>query len=236
LQNTSILSYKCIMKNYSFAYSGPEDSFDRGYAYASTALTRADFGLIYGNKHMCRELAETAAAHYHAGLFDKIIVSGGVIMDNVESDILEADALAQGLMKNGVPKLNIIFERAARNTQENIVNSKDLLHKAGLFADTHSVIGFGHAKAGDRFLMTLAKSWSKVLPMHVQVAPRQVFNGEAQACKEFERERQFYARKIPAYTEMGYLHPVDHDKLTEEISDYATRFGQGFSAAFPSSP
>ncbi len=105
-------------------------------------------GLVLGGRGVSGEVAREAARLYHAGCFDKLVVSGGVIVyQPVLGDIvagnkhlhsnhaedfiypgLEVDQMYGTLLKEGVPKEAIIYtEGASTHTGENIRNCKRVL-------------------------------------------------------------------------------------------------------------
>ncbi|WP_242977125.1 YdcF family protein [Clostridium botulinum] len=70
-----------------------------------------------------RERINKAAKLYHEGIAGVIICSGAA----VANDYIEADVMANALIELGVPACNIIREKLAKNTYENLVNSKKIM-------------------------------------------------------------------------------------------------------------
>lgn len=70
-----------------------------------------------------RERINKAAKLYHRGIAKIIICSGAA----VANDYVEADVMAEALIKLGVPNGNIVREKLAQNTYENLVNSKKIM-------------------------------------------------------------------------------------------------------------
>lgn len=75
-----------------------------------------------------RERINKAAALYHKGIAKIIICSGAA----VANCYVEADVMAEALIKLGVPNGNIVREKLAQNTYENLVNSKKIMHERKL--------------------------------------------------------------------------------------------------------
>ncbi len=75
-----------------------------------------------------RERVNAAARLYHEGVAGVIICTGAAVANN----LVEADIMAQGLSKLGVPDYCIIREKQARGTYENLVNSKKIMQERKL--------------------------------------------------------------------------------------------------------
>lgn len=173
------------------------DLIKRYLVVEQTALCPADLILAFGNSTF-EPIAHRAADLYWEGLAPKVVVSGGVPTLTGQS---EAHAMRDVLMDRGVPASAILVENQATNTQENVVFSRVLT--SGLAPG--AVIGVGHAVAGRRFLMTMARNWPEVLPMASHVWE----SGHlSQDWKEDEatinRIRGQFARIAP-YIEKGYI-------------------------------
>lgn len=70
-----------------------------------------------------RERINKAAKLYHQGIAGIIICTGAAVANKY----VEADVMAQALIKLGVPDCNIIREKFAKSTYENLVNSKKIM-------------------------------------------------------------------------------------------------------------
>lgn len=77
------------------------------------------------NKHADRLL--DAKSLYHQGRIKKIMLSGGNPV--YSSHNAEANILSEYLIRNNIPKEDIIIENKSRNTKENVFNSIAILKK-----------------------------------------------------------------------------------------------------------
>lgn len=75
-----------------------------------------------------RERIRKAAKLYHDGIAELIICTGAAVANKY----VEADVMAETLIELGIPYSNIIREKFARGTYENIVNSKKIMKNRGL--------------------------------------------------------------------------------------------------------
>lgn len=182
-----------------------------------TALAPADAAMIFGNKTICRSLANEAANYYHLGYFPYIAVSGGVICDpddpldqSVET---EAERIAKFLMARGVPQERIIVENNATNTQQNVLNCRAAFNQHAALNDAQSIISFGNIKASRRFLMTLKAQWPEIFAMHVGVNgyghPVQTWY----AHDAFRRAALDQYQRIDPYIKKGWIAEVDLDEI-----------------------
>jgi uncharacterized SAM-binding protein YcdF (DUF218 family) len=185
-----------------------------------TELARADAALVFGNKTICRKLAYEAANYFHLGYFPQIVVSGGVICDPDDpldqSFETEAERIARFLRARGVPSERIIIENHAANTQQNVLNCKDIFNQNAALRGAQSIISFGNIKASRRFLMTLKAQWPEIFAMHVGV------NGYAHPVQSwyeddaFKRAALDQYQRIAPYIKQGWLAEVDIDDINEQ--------------------
>ncbi len=70
-----------------------------------------------------RERINKAAELYHEEIAKTVICTGAA----VANDYIEADVMADALIELGVPDCDIICEKFAKNTYENLVNSKEIM-------------------------------------------------------------------------------------------------------------
>lgn len=75
-----------------------------------------------------RERINKAADLYHTGIAEVVICSGASVANNH----VEAEIMARALVELGVDGRQIIRETKARNTYENLVKSREIIHKRGL--------------------------------------------------------------------------------------------------------
>jgi len=169
---------------------------------------KADIIFIPGSSNWV--LAETAARLYKEGKAEKIMPSGmyfyqfGRFMNERVTDErykgiyeTEAEFLASVLVKNGVPKEDVIKEEKATNTYENAIYSKELLRDMGF--DIKSAIICPQAFHARRALMTYSHLFPDtklyVVPTNTQNITsgnwyntergRQVVLGELRKCGEY---------------------------------------------------
>jgi len=169
---------------------------------------KADIIFIPGSSNWV--LAETAARLYKEGKAEKIMPSGmyfyqfGRFMNERVTDErykgiyeTEAEFLASVLVKNGVPKEDVIKEEKATNTYENAIYSKELLRDMGF--DIKSAIICPQAFHARRALMTYSHLFPDtklyVVPTYTQNITsdnwyntergRQVVLGELRKCGEY---------------------------------------------------
>ena len=169
---------------------------------------KADIIFIPGSSNWV--LAEIAARLYKEGKAAKIMPSGmyfyqfGRFMNERVTDErykgiyeTEAEFLASVLIKNGVPKEDVIKEEKATNTYENAIFSKELLREMGL--EIKSAIICPQAFHARRALMTYSHLFPDaklyVVPTNTQNITadnwystdrgRQVVLGELRKCGEY---------------------------------------------------
>ena len=79
-------------------------------------------------------VAKEAVRLYKNNFASKIVVSGGITREifGQSKKALEADILGGLIMAEGVPESDILFEREAKNTGENLEFSEKILAKQGI--------------------------------------------------------------------------------------------------------
>lgn len=70
-----------------------------------------------------RERIRKAAELYRKGVSENIICTGAAVANSY----FEAEIMAQALIELGIPECNIILEKLAKGTYENLVNSKKIM-------------------------------------------------------------------------------------------------------------
>jgi|TARA_R110002126_G_scaffold3263_1_gene18495 uncharacterized SAM-binding protein YcdF (DUF218 family) len=185
-----------------------------------TELARADAAMVFGNKTICRSLANEAANYFHLGYFPYIVVSGGVHCDPedpLEHSIeTEAERIAKFLQARGVPSERIIVENHATNTQQNVLNCKDIFNQHSSLNKAESIISFGNIKASRRFLMTLKAQWPEMFAMHVGV------NGYGHPVQNwyehdvFKRATLDQYQRIEPYIKRGWIAEVDIEDINRQ--------------------
>ncbi|MFD2612135.1 YdcF family protein [Paenibacillus gansuensis] len=141
-----------------------------------TLPVKVDVGIVLGASlwgdvpsPALRERLDHSIALYRQGLFNRIIVSGG--LDTPESKFTEAQGMKDYLVKQGIPANVVVEENEARSTYQNLLFSKKLMQDHGW----HSSIIITHAYHGARsediaHYLNYEKAWisttgSKVLFM-----------------------------------------------------------------------
>jgi len=112
--------------------------------------------LVFGGHDI--GVATRAAGLYTAGIAPLIVVSGGSRAVPDGSDFpTEADAIADVLLNQGVPKESITLERLASNTSENFWLAAELLRDLGLDPATFLAVTKPYAER--RTIATARRRW-----------------------------------------------------------------------------
>lgn len=126
------------------------------YLRLGIAARPAECLLVFGGHDI--GVATRAADLYAAGIAPLIVVSGGSRAVPDGSDFpTEADAIADVLLNQDVPKESIALERLASNTSENFWLSAELLRDLGL--DPHAFVAVTKPYAERRTLATARRRW-----------------------------------------------------------------------------
>ncbi|WP_164472693.1 YdcF family protein [Cohnella candidum] len=112
---------------------------------------RADVGVVLGaslwqNKPSpgLRERLDYAISLYDAGVYSRIIVTGG--LDAGGATITEAEGMRDYLVEQGVPEKAIRLDATSRSTYENLVNAKAIMAAEGW----HTAVIVTHSYHGAR--------------------------------------------------------------------------------------
>lgn len=104
------------------------------YLILRQKLQKSDCILVFGGHDP--SVAIHAANLYKEGWASSIIVSGGVVHPahyyGLETELIEADALSNILIREGVDKDAILLERHAKNTSENFWFTRELIESKNL--------------------------------------------------------------------------------------------------------
>lgn len=107
-----------------------------GGARADDASLRADAGIVLGASLWndkpspgLRERLDQALLLYRAGVYPRIIVSGG--LDAGGATITEAEGMRDYLVENGVPADAVYLDKESRDTYENLKFSKRIMDREG---------------------------------------------------------------------------------------------------------
>lgn len=104
-------------------------------------------------------VAERASELYRQGFAPQVICSGGFGKDRFFSRA-EAEMFQEVLLKSGVSQGNIILESESTNTGENILFTKILLQKTGLFFNSFILVTKPYMER--RAYATFCKQWPNV--------------------------------------------------------------------------
>lgn len=163
-------------------------------------------GFVFGTRHGVEEFCLETHALWQAGMFQRLLVSGGPTGGN---PLPEALVIAERLAELGVPESILVLETAATNTGENVLFGRDRVAETIGLAQVDSLLVIGKVCAMRRYLMTLARHWPEP---QLSAHPVNYFGLPAERWHEHE---EFRARvlgefgKIPGYLQQGFLREID---------------------------
>lgn len=163
-------------------------------------------GFLFGTRHGIEEFCQETCALWQAGMFRKLLVSGGATAGNPQPEAL---VIAERLVQLGVPQSILILETEATNTGENVILGRRRVAQAMGLDQVDSVLAIGKVCAMRRYLMTLARHWPEV---SVSACAVNYFGLSAERWHEHEEfRRRVLAEfgKIPGYLEQGFLRELD---------------------------
>lgn len=191
------------------------------YMQMHHVLKPADIIFVLGSRD--DRVAEYAAELYHKKYSPKIIVSGGVSHKN---DLLatkwkektEAEHFSSIMIKNNVPKEDILLECKATNTGKNIKNSYLLLKNADLVPE--SIILVQKPYMERRTFATFIKQWPSADRLVTMVtSPRLEFKeyiDDAQTSNEVISIMLGDLQRIIEYPTLGYQIHQDVPQRVQE--------------------
>lgn len=91
--------------------------------------TKSDIGIVFGGISMIPYRLEEAIRLYKEGLIKKILVTGGIGRLNVDRITPEAIKMQYYLVNHDIPVNDIIIEREAKNSYENVKYSLNLIEE-----------------------------------------------------------------------------------------------------------
>ncbi len=94
------------------------------YIFLQDQEPSADVAIVFGTIKAWQDSVTTAAELYHTGQIPRIIVTGG---PNKHTGIVEGQFMYERLLEFGVSPENILVERSATNTLENVIFSALLM-------------------------------------------------------------------------------------------------------------
>ncbi|MDO8509076.1 MAG: YdcF family protein [Nanoarchaeota archaeon] len=146
------------------AVSEREEEYGEGiwnYMKLDQPKKKADLIFVLGSIDLLP--ARNAAQEYSEGFAPNVLFTGGVGGRNYDSlpksrgATTEAEMLAQEAILYGLPKSVILLEKEAKNTSENIRNSKKILADSGIEPKTIMVSHMPSAERRD--FASLRKQW-----------------------------------------------------------------------------
>jgi hypothetical protein len=186
------------------------------YMLVETPVAQADVCLVFGcqTPARCEALANHAADLYDKGLFNLIVVSGGV---PDAAGTTEAMRMRDVLVKRGVPENIIRMEEQASNTGENVRFMKALLEKEKGVGTIKSAVAIGQIHAARRFVMTLERHWPELTKMFTAPHYYDVSREDWYKDKTFREEVLNEYRKIPNYKDNDFITEIDVDAMGQKI-------------------
>jgi uncharacterized SAM-binding protein YcdF (DUF218 family) len=189
-----------------------KDATQNHFFGSTPKLQSIDIGIVFGNRHITAELASSVAADFKEREIGHLIICGGVKLNDGRT---EADTIANLLIKDHqIPPDRILLDRISSNTCENAEQARRIINESVLDTAPASILGFGHAKAGMRFLWTLEKFFPSSVSMFQQVHP------EMQDDVTLSAQAVEQSMRLPFYAAMNYIKPVTLATIKQRIKDY----------------
>lgn len=176
------------------------------YVMPSLPAQPSALGFLFGTRHGVEEFCQETCALWQAGMFRKLLVSGGATAGNPQPEAL---VIAERLVQLGVPESMLILETQATNTGENVILGRRRVAEVIDLTQVDSVLAIGKVCAMRRYLMTLARHWPEV---RVSACAVNYFGHPVERWHEHEEfRRRVLAEfgKIPGYLERGFLRELD---------------------------
>jgi len=176
------------------------------YVMPALPLHRAKLGFLFGTRHGVEEFCRETYALWQRGMFERLLISGGVTAGQSEPEAL---VIGERLVELGMPASILILECAATNTGENVILGRRKVAETIGLAQVDSVLVIGKVCAMRRYLMTLARHWPGIA---VSACAINYFGLPADRWHE---HAEFRARvlaefhKIPRYLEQDFLRELD---------------------------
>ena len=176
------------------------------YVMTAVPAQPSSLGFLFGTRHGVEEFCQETCALWQAGMFRKLLVSGGATAGNPQPEAL---VIAERLVQLGVPESILILETQATNTGENVILGRRRVGEDMDVNQVDSVLVIGKVCAMRRYLMTMARHWPDV---SVSACAVNYFGLPVERWHEHE---DFRARvlaefgKIPGYLERGFLRELD---------------------------
>lgn len=198
-----------------------KDATQNHFFGATSKLDEIDVAIIFGNKFITEELANALAEDYKTRRIKHIIVCGGILTHEGQT---EADAIADVLIhRHNIPADIIFKDTQSTNTCENAAYARDLLKEIIGDQPPSTIIGYGHIKAGMRFLWTLEKFFPSSVSMFQQVWPHNFAEQEPSLSQTIRSLASQQVVRLPFYAAMHYIKPVTLAVIEERIQKYDHR-------------
>jgi uncharacterized SAM-binding protein YcdF (DUF218 family) len=178
------------------------------YVMPDVPAQRSDLGFLFGTRHGIPAFCDATVGLWQAGMFRRLLVSGGATAGLVEA---EADVIGAALVKRGMPEDVLILERAATNTEENVVFGRIRAAQCMDAGAVRSILAIGKVCAARRYLMTLRRHWPGVRTSLCAVNYFDVPAGRWHEDAEFRRRVLAEFEKIPRYLRAGCVQELDND-------------------------
>lgn len=199
------------------------------YLILKQELQKADCILVFGGHDP--SVAIHAANLYKAGWASTIIVSGGVVHPahyyGLETELIEAEALGNILLKEGVDENSILLERRAKNTSENFWFTRELIEEKNL--DFNCFILVQKPYTERRTLLTGQNRWpdKSIIVSSINTTFEDYMGGDIQQKKILDMiTGEIY--RIAEYPKLGYF---KEQIIPEEVKDaYSYLKSCGFDA------
>ena len=175
------------------------------YVMPSLPACASDLGFVFGTRHGVTEFCAATQGLWQAGMFSRLLVSGG---RTGASPLAEADIIAEQLIGLGIPESALILETAATNTGENVRFGRARVAEVMDIDAIGSVVVIGKMCSTRRYLMTMQRHWPGV---RLSVCAVNYFGVEDERWHE---HAEFRSRvlgefaKIPRYLADGLLEEI----------------------------
>lgn len=195
-----------IVKHISRLPTAAEIAAINAHHLKETPVRPADLLFVFGTREDVDRRVDEAFRLWREGYFRWSIVSGGVTPGSERS---ECEIIKAAMVERGIPSEQILEERQAMNTGENVIFSLPILDAALGLENIRSVICLGNTWTARRYPMTLHRHWPEVEKMLVTV-------------DHFETPRSLW-----------YTHPDFRRRVLSEWDKIEPYMAKGFIAELP---
>jgi uncharacterized SAM-binding protein YcdF (DUF218 family) len=169
------------------------------YLCPCVSLFRTRYAFIFGTRHGISNFVEDTLSLYRQGLFENLIISGGITEHGISS---EARIISQALIKRGIPEDILILEDKAMNTGQNVAFARETLKDLCIT----ELLLIGKISSKRRYIMTVRKQWPEIRRICCHGV-----NYFSCAEEQWWKDRKFRervlseCRKIRSYVEKGFI-------------------------------